>query len=171
MSGHHHHPARPAPPVPGGSGSSSRGRSEHRDREREREREQERERERAPQTIGDYQIVKVLGSGSFGKVKREHILYTVQNHGSIHADNLTPTVAKHKLTGHHVAMKFISKRKIASKEQVAASHTIHCLHLILLPQNVRPGPARDPVPHSALPSPYHQAASLGMLCTRNQQRY
>lgn len=31
----------------------------------------DRERDKGPQTIGDYEIVRTLGIGSFGKVKRE----------------------------------------------------------------------------------------------------
>ncbi|MBW0512673.1 hypothetical protein O181_052388 [Austropuccinia psidii MF-1] len=45
-------------------------------------------------SIGGYDIVKTLGHGSFGKVK----------------------LAKHKLTRLHVAMKFLSKKKISTQE-------------------------------------------------------
>lgn len=45
-------------------------------------------------SIGDFEIVKTLGHGSFGKVK----------------------LARHKLTRLHVAMKFLSKKKILTQE-------------------------------------------------------
>ena len=140
----HPQPARPAPPVPS---HSSHGHTQSRGRERERteraEREQ-RERDRGPQIIGDYEIVRTLGTGSFGKVKRE--LCSVVNSSAKRsldkfrqADSMNwidgctmDSVARHKLTGHHVAMKFISKRKISSKELAFSSYSNLLLRVRLI---------------------------------------
>ncbi|KAH9817890.1 kinase-like domain-containing protein [Melampsora americana] len=51
-------------------------------------------KESSSKSIGDFEIVKTLGHGSFGKVK----------------------LARHKLTRLHVAMKFLSKKKILTQE-------------------------------------------------------
>lgn len=69
-------PARPAPPVPGGrrehpSSQSSSGHHHGRGRERGIGSSAGSAQHRGPQQIGDYEIVKTLGTGSFGKVKRE----------------------------------------------------------------------------------------------------
>ena len=67
----HAQPARPAPPVPGHSHGHNQSRGRERERTERTDREQrDRERDRGPQTIGDYGIVRTLGTGSFGKVKR-----------------------------------------------------------------------------------------------------
>lgn len=76
-------PVRPAPPVPTGSGGAARREyvPGHHRTERGRDREPRAgtgsrsgagvEDARNPQVIGDYEIVRTLGTGSFGKVKRE----------------------------------------------------------------------------------------------------
>lgn len=80
--GHPQHvPSRPAPLPPGQHYSNTGDRDRDRDsrppRERRNDAERGRERERNDRNtdkgtiVGDYEIVKTLGSGSFGKVKRE----------------------------------------------------------------------------------------------------
>lgn len=68
-------PARPAPPVPGGqrehASSQSSGHHHGRGRERGMGSSAGAAQQRGPQQIGDYDLVKTLGTGSFGKVKRE----------------------------------------------------------------------------------------------------
>jgi hypothetical protein len=66
-------PARPAPPVPGGhrEHSASQSSGHHHGRGRERGTASSAAQQRGPQQIGDYDLVKTLGTGSFGKVKRE----------------------------------------------------------------------------------------------------
>lgn len=69
-------PVRPAPPVP----SSQTHRREYVPGHHRSDRDRGRDREPRPtggaesgqpQVIGDYEIVRTLGTGSFGKVKRE----------------------------------------------------------------------------------------------------
>jgi hypothetical protein len=81
-------------------------------------------------TIGDYEIERTLGNGSFGKVKREFgereicllVLLSFFFNGADWVKLRLLLVGRHKLTGHHVAMKFISKRKIATREYVSLSN-------------------------------------------------
>ncbi|KAK9893270.1 Pkinase-domain-containing protein [Cystobasidium minutum MCA 4210] len=111
-------PARPAPPVPGQQQQQQDHRQQHHHHHHHQQQQQQQQQQhhrsqhgssrrdrgmgpsatsgqnRGPQIIGDYEIVKTLGTGSFGKVK----------------------LGKHRLTGTLVAMKFIAKRKISSKE-------------------------------------------------------
>lgn len=63
--------------------------------------------------IGQYVIERTLGTGSFGKVKRA---YGCGGVGGLESITLTCTVATHAITGHQVALKFINKNKITSRD-------------------------------------------------------
>ncbi|GAA6035350.1 hypothetical protein JCM8097_008827 [Rhodosporidiobolus ruineniae] len=73
-------------------------------------------REKKVQVIGEYEVIDVLGTGSFGKVK----------------------LARHTKTGLKVAMKFISKRKISTAEMSARVHReIQYLSLLRHPHIIK----------------------------------
>lgn len=58
-----------------------------------------------PGNLGEYSIIKDIGEGTFGKVKREwHLLFFSLAHPY--------SVAVHTLTQAKVALKFISKERI-----------------------------------------------------------
>ena len=69
-----------------------------------------------PQRIGDFEVIRTLGSGSFGKVKRQLASPVPKLFNAYLL--CAYVVAKHILTGHRVAMKFISKKKISTTEWV-----------------------------------------------------
>jgi serine/threonine protein kinase len=50
--------------------------------------------------IGNYRFSKNLGTGSFGKVKRNLLSLII------------PLVAQNEITGHKVAIKILNKKKI-----------------------------------------------------------
>jgi carbon catabolite-derepressing protein kinase len=85
---------RPAPPAPGPRGRSG-GSSQHRPPHQKNR-------------IGQYIIERTLGTGSFGKVKRE----------SVRVRGADP-VATHAITGHQVALKFINRAKITTADMNA----------------------------------------------------
>lgn len=69
--------------------------------------------------MGQYIIERTLGTGSFGKVKREFsersaISRLCANMGL----SLTP-VATHSITGHQVALKLINRAKITTPDMNA----------------------------------------------------
>lgn len=94
---------RPAPPAPSGKHrSSSAHRASHKPR------------------IGQYIIERTLGSGSFGKVKRESNRPTLVMRPNRVEEGLTGiTVATHAITGHQVALKFINRAKITTPDMNA----------------------------------------------------
>ena len=66
--------------------------------------------------LGQYNIIKTIGTGSFGKVKRKWLESGWS--GERVNDALTDImqVAVHAITGQKVALKFINKKKIASMD-------------------------------------------------------
>lgn len=69
--------------------------------------------------LGDFEVIRTLGVGSFGKVKRRSF-FAFENPGNL-ADTPVQTVARHQQTGHRVAMKFIGKKKISTEESASFS--------------------------------------------------
>jgi carbon catabolite-derepressing protein kinase len=62
-----------------------------------------------PGNLGEYSIIKDIGEGTFGKVKRE----SPHKHSTCFAARLNAfSVAVHTLTQAKVALKFISKERI-----------------------------------------------------------
>ncbi len=75
-----------------------------------------REKVRAEQRIGQYTIVKTLGEGSFGKVK----------------------LAVHRVTGQHVALKIIARKKLISRDmQGRVEREIEYLQLLRHPHIIK----------------------------------
>ena len=75
-----------------------------------------REKARAEQRIGQYTIVKTLGEGSFGKVK----------------------LAVHRVTGQHVALKIIARKKLISRDmQGRVEREIEYLQLLRHPHIIK----------------------------------
>lgn len=68
--------------------------------------------------LGQYNIIKTIGTGSFGKVKRN--LWGIRDTACACECALGwhyyATVAVHAITGQKVALKFINKKKIASMD-------------------------------------------------------
>lgn len=58
--------------------------------------------------LGEYSIMKDIGEGTFGKVKREFCFCFVLAFADLH----THSVAVHTMTQAKVALKFISKERI-----------------------------------------------------------
>lgn len=94
---------RPAPPAPGHrartSGSANTSRSGG-----------------TKPRIGQYIIERTLGTGSFGKVKRE---LTAGQPTSASGKWAKAIVATHSITGHQVALKLINRAKITTPDMNA----------------------------------------------------
>ena len=71
---------------------------------------------RTNQRLGQYKIIKTLGEGSFGKVK----------------------LAVHEISGQKVALKIISRRKVASRDMVGrVEREIQYLQLLRHPHIIK----------------------------------
>lgn len=87
-----------------------------------------------PSKLGEYTIVQEIAEGTFGKVKSTHILHLI-----LLARLMPSPVAVHTLTGHKVAMKFISKHVINMtrtknrvQREVEYMRTLRHAHIIKL---------------------------------------
>jgi len=85
--------------------------------------------------LGEYTVIQEIAEGTFGKVKS---LSFPLDHHTRAADTLYP-VATHTLTGHKVAMKFISKQVIHAtrtrdrvQREVEYMRTLRHPHIIKL---------------------------------------
>jgi len=63
-----------------------------------------------PEKLGEYTIVEDIAEGTFGKVKRRSTRFCSMEYSIDHFS--LSSVAVHTITGHKVAMKFISKAVI-----------------------------------------------------------
>lgn len=63
-----------------------------------------------PSRLGEYTVISEIAEGTFGKVKSASALFVPVALSSL--SDILRTVALHTVTGHRVAMKFISKQVI-----------------------------------------------------------
>ena len=91
-----------------------------------------------PSRLGEYTVIQEIAEGTFGKVKSAPDLF-VRCDSRLTRLLLMSTVAIHTVTGHKVAMKFISKQVINAtktrtrvQREVEYMRTLRHAHIIKL---------------------------------------
>lgn len=89
--------------------------------------------------IGQYNLIKSIGVGSFGKVKcklANSLLNSCDN--TVNSHNGSFVVAVHSITGQKVALKIINRKKIASLDMAGrVKREIQYLKLLRHPHIIK----------------------------------
>ena len=88
----------------------------------------------SPSKLGEYTVIQEIGEGTFGKVKSK------QSRGSGHLLLLSFNFpeAIHTITGHEVAMKYISKQVInATKTKTRVQREVEYMRMLRHPHIIK----------------------------------
>lgn len=84
--------------------------------------------------LGEYTVIQEIAEGTFGKVKSAYSSYSLL----LRSVYLTLTVAVHTVTGHRVAMKFISKQVInATKTKTRVQREVEYMRTLRHPHIIK----------------------------------
>ena len=87
-----------------------------------------------PSKLGEYTVVQEIGEGTFGKVKSKHPV----DPAAFRLSPSNPPVAVHTITGHKVAMKYISKQVInATKTKTRVQREVEYMRMLRHPHIIK----------------------------------
>jgi len=87
-----------------------------------------------PSKLGEYTVVQEIGQGTFGKVKSKQSVDPATSPSS----PSNPPEAVHTITGHEVAMKYISKQVInATKTKTRVQREVEYMRMLRHPHIIK----------------------------------